>query len=458
MDNVNLAKGLPELPFGEDLTSVAVTKDPTFVDFFAGSGGLSLGLLQAGWQGLFAVERDEMAFATLRANLVDGQDCKQFLWPGVIPLKPMTIASALRLLGRPEVRAQLHDKVDLLAGGPPCQGFSLAGQRNHDDPRNKLFRSYIRGVGLLRPRMIAIENVQGVAVKHGSRKMPFLRKIQRALRKLGYSSYAGLHRAADFGVPQERPRYFIVGVDTARFPACTDAALKEFTDRFVVSARRKLLDNKKLIGALPVTVRDAISDLETRGAELEPADVPRRLQVKYARPETLTAYQAAMKAPDGRSMDSMRLARHSQAVEQKWRTLIAYCITNKRRGVLLNDREREVLKSKKHTVVVLDPKRPAHTLTSLPDDLLHYREPRILTVREYARLQSFPDWFVFRGKYTTGGERRVKECPRYTQVGNAVAPLVAEGLGLALMEIWRALHATDATTHAQPTEAALMAA
>jgi DNA (cytosine-5)-methyltransferase 1 len=84
--------------------------------------------------------------------------------------------------------------------------------------------------------------------------------------------------------------------------------------------------------------------------------------------------------------------------------------------------------------VPLDGAKPSHTLTTLPDDLLHYSEPRILTVRELARLQSFPDWFEFRGKYTTGGKRRRHECPRYTQVGNAVPPLVAQALGNVLME------------------------
>ena len=75
---------------------------------------------------------------------------------------------------------------------------------------------------------------------------------------------------------------------------------------------------------------------------------------------------------------------------------------------------------------------PAPTITTLPDDVLHYSEPRILTVRESARLQSFPDWFQFKGKYTTGGDRRTKECPRYTQVGNAVPPYLARAIGSAL--------------------------
>jgi len=89
----------------------------------------------------------------------------------------------------------------------------------------------------------------------------------------------------------------------------------------------------------------------------------------------------------------------------------------------------------KHRTLPMSPIMPAPTLTTLPDDVLHYSEPRILTVREYARLQSFPDWFQFKGKYTTGGDRRKKDCPRYTQVGNAVPPLLAEGVAHALMTI-----------------------
>jgi DNA (cytosine-5)-methyltransferase 1 len=81
----------------------------------------------------------------------------------------------------------------------------------------------------------------------------------------------------------------------------------------------------------------------------------------------------------------------------------------------------------------MHPEKPAPTLTTLPDDILHYRDPRILTVREYARIQSFPDWFRFKGKYTTGGASRRHECPRYTQVGNAVPPLLGQAIGSGLM-------------------------
>ena len=89
---------------------------------------------------------------------------------------------------------------------------------------------------------------------------------------------------------------------------------------------------------------------------------------------------------------------------------------------------------RKSSTKLLLAEEPTPTLTTLPDDYIHYCEPRILTVREYARIQSFPDDYEFKGKYTTGGKRRVKEVPRYTQIGNAVPPLFAELAGLALKE------------------------
>jgi DNA (cytosine-5)-methyltransferase 1 len=85
-------------------------------------------------------------------------------------------------------------------------------------------------------------------------------------------------------------------------------------------------------------------------------------------------------------------------------------------------------------IVPMAADQPAATLTTIPDDMIHYSQPRVLTVRECARLQSFPDWFQFKSKYTTGGKRRKVECPRYTQVGNAVPPLLGEALGRALKE------------------------
>src|SRR5205823_5765211 len=125
---------------------------------------------------------------------------------------------------------------------------------------------------------------------------------------------------------------------------------------------------------------------------------------------------------------------------ERFRQIISSC----RHGVQLSAADRERFGLKKHCVVPLHAGKPSHTLTTLPDDFLHYSEPRILTVREYARLQSFPDWYDFRGKYTTGGDRRLRECPRYTQAGNAVPPFLAEILGILISDLKQRLAHSEA--------------
>jgi DNA (cytosine-5)-methyltransferase 1 len=154
-------------------------------------------------------------------------------------------------------------------------------------------------------------------------------------------------------------------------------------------------------------------------------------QVKYQGPAS--TYQMKMNGGVSPSdMDSMRIARHREDVVQKFTIILKCC----KRGINLSAGMRSVLDMRKHRTVPMDRDKPAPTLTTLPDDILHYGEPRILTVRECARLQSFPDWFKFKGKYTTGGKFRRTECPRYTQVGNAVPPLLAQAIGAGLLSWW----------------------
>ncbi|TIQ76485.1 MAG: hypothetical protein E5X64_37725, partial [Mesorhizobium sp.] len=114
---------------------------PTFVDVFAGCGGLTLGLMRAGWRGMFAVEKDAFAFATLEANFLQRNSLYQFDWPKWLPKEACDVRTLL------ETHAAkfkgMRGSVDLLAGGPPCQGFSSAGRRKPHDPRNQLFRDYV---------------------------------------------------------------------------------------------------------------------------------------------------------------------------------------------------------------------------------------------------------------------------------------------------------------------------
>ncbi|MBN2099067.1 MAG: DNA cytosine methyltransferase [Dehalococcoidia bacterium] len=424
--------------------------EKTFIDLFAGAGCLSLGLMASGWRGLLAVEKDPMAFETLRYNLIDGRHGFQYEWPDWFPQKPCTVGRFARRYR--EQLNQLRGKVAMIVGGPPCQGFSFAGRRNKADSRNSLFRSYMQVVETIEPLVILLENVHGIAVEFGKRQrsmngtrvgrpaVPYSQRIAKALTRAGYVVHAGLLRAADYGVPQLRPRYFLIAVrQTAPAPLLDSDPFKS-----MIAVRDGILLSKGLPIDRAVSVKEAISDLETSGSEVVPcSDAPRSMQGSYSPPSTL--YQHLMRYNvSGCFPDSHRLANHLPETVKRFAEILATC----RRGTQLSKADRERLGLRKKCTVPLDPAKPSLTLTTLPDDMIHYAEPRILTVREYARLQSIPDWFQFRGKYTTGGDRRTRECPRYTQAGNAVPPFLGEALGTVLGQ----LHADYLKTHAPEPE------
>lgn len=414
-------------------------QSPTFIDLFAGCGGLSLGLMQAGWQGLFAIEKDPIAFHTLFYNLILGRakGCR-FAWPEWFPPYPVDVRAFRRRFLR-QIRA-LRGRVDLIAGGPPCQGFSFAGERNKNDPRNRLFRAYIDIVSEIRPTFVLIENVPGIRVPHGngSKKnrsgrpvKAYATKVIEALQRKGYHVYEPKEiRARDFAVPQQRPRVFIVAARKAAHP-------KRLPDPFdlLEKLREPFLRMKGLPVSAPVSVRSAISDLERAHGKAVCKDLesPNGFNEGIIGP-AVTLYQRLMRRGSTNGNTSgHRFARHGETTRARF----SYIIKNCRPGVQLSKNELKSFGLRKTSLVPLAADEPAHTLTTLPDDVLHYREPRILTVREYGRLQSFPDWFDFRGKFTTGGDRRCRECPRYTQIGNAVPPLLAEVWGRALYRMNR---------------------
>jgi DNA (cytosine-5)-methyltransferase 1 len=427
-----------------DITSNEVgrkRKFGTFIDLYAGCGGLSLGLMMAGWIGLFAIERDRHAFETLHHNLIEGLSRYKFKWPSWLPKKRFRIGPFLKKYHKQ--LEGLRGQVDLLVGGPPCQGFSMAGKRRKNDPRNRMFRHYIEMVQLVRPSYVLLENVQGIDVefqsdaKAGNKrngKETFAVRIQTALEELNYRVFVGIVNASEYGVPQMRKRYFMIAVAKEQLTeSCQQLLDCEAVNPFEVlrSLRQIFLAQKGLSTESPITVRDAISDLRTINRRLiECEDSPGFKQISYTTPKT--PYQILLHGTKKeKSPNSMRLVNHRKETVRRFKRILATC----RRGVLLSRADRKRLGMKKHATVPLDGSKPSHTLTTLPDDLLHYLEPRILTVRESARLQSFPDWFEFKGNYTTGGRQRVHECPRYTQVGNAVPPLLAEVIGLVLAEI-----------------------
>ena len=413
--------------------SFAITQDSpysqrTFIDLFAGAGCLSLGLMSSGWKGILAVEKDPMAFETLSHNLFNRTTGFTYQWPEWFPKEPCTVARAASTYHKQ--MQQLRGAVTMIVGGPPCQGFSFAGKRNKSDSRNDLFKAYMRLVHTVRPLFILLENVHGITVEFDRRARkakgagrppePYSQRIARALDKAGYDTQAGLLKAVDYGVPQLRPRYFLIASRRDLLPS-----LREHNPFVALETlRRDFLIEKGLPVDRPISVREAISDLETAHKTIPCEDFPRFLQGTYAAPNG--PYQQLMRGNvQDISLDSHRLANHRPETVERFGEILATC----RRGVQLNKADRERFGIKKQCTIPLDPNMPSHTLTTLPDDIIHYSEPRILTVREYARLQSIPDWFQFRGAYTTGGPRRTTQCPRYTQAGNAVPPFVGEIIG-----------------------------
>lgn len=406
-----------------------------FIDLFAGCGGLSLGLMQAGHKGVFAVEKTGHAFSTLTRNLLEG-DRKEFRfkWPASIPRQNHDIIELLASHEN-ELRA-LRGQVDLIAGGPPCQGFSVYGNRKPNDLRNALYKKYLKVVELVQPRIVLLENVEGI-------DMPFIQKransppkviqttatrIKKKLKAMGYGSVAFRLCSSAYGVPQVRPRFFIIAMRGAAKRTLQLATNPEFLE----SERIAHMQSLGLDVAAITTVRQAISDLEITGkARLPCPDTKGFQQAEYAGP--LTPYQVSMRSGMSQlqAPNSMRLPRHGDKTIAKFRLLQE----KGQPGYKISDELRKELGTSKFRIHWLNGDKLAPTITTLPDDFIHYNEPRILTVREFARLQSFPDWFEFHGKYTTGGELRKVDCPRYSQIGNAVPPRLAMFLGRYLTSL-----------------------
>ncbi|MBS77331.1 DNA cytosine methyltransferase [Variovorax sp.] len=407
----------------------------TFIDLFAGCGGLSLGLMQAGHQGVLAVEKAAHAYATLDANLVARSvDGRSFSWPQSIPRQAHDIASLLK--DHREAIASLNGKVDLVVGGPPCQGFSVYGKRKPNDFRNTLYRRYLDFVKIVNPRAVILENVEGINMPFADKRSNSPRRtvntaalrIQNQLKSLGYGSIALRLCASRYGAPQIRPRFFIVAIKNADKRSLEIAVDDEFLEKI----RSQHLQAIGLDLNTIVSTKDAISDLEINDRErISCPDSKGFEQAAYQGPKT--AYQHAMRGgmENITPPNSIRLPKHAPTTIDKFRLIQK----KGNPGHKISSELRAELGTAKFRIHWLGANRPAPTITTLPDDFVHYSEPRILTVRECARLQTFPDWFDFHGKYTTGGELRKTDCPRYTQVGNAVPPRLARFLGTYIQEL-----------------------
>jgi DNA (cytosine-5)-methyltransferase 1 len=400
-----------------------VLRKKTYIDLFAGCGGLSLGLHHAGWEGLFAIEKSYQAFKTLEFNLIDR--IKHFQWPEWLPKQAHDINSVIAEYT--DKLEALQGKVTLVAGGPPCQGFSIAGHRNENDERNKLIESYIKFVSLVKPDLIFFENVKGFTMEfrnNAAKGRKYSQIVTSKLTEEGYYAYGQLVNFGEYGIPQKRIRFILVGIRKDIEGASVEKAKSFF---------RKLEENKfsfLQLKNIPIhpTVEEALSDL-IRGNEV--VATPDRKGFKSGLYKmAMSPYQHFVREETKQQLfpNSHSFAKQTLPVVKRLRHILSVATECKDIGKTMKSE----LGITTQVLIPLRPNEQSPTVTSHPDDMIHYCEPRILTVRECARLQSFPDNFEFKEKYTTGGKYRKYEVPRYTQVGNAIPPLFGEQSGLIL--------------------------
>jgi len=356
----------------------------TSVDLFAGAGGLSCGLEMTGRiRVVAAVEHDRRAHATFRRNHPDARGAEE-------------AADVHGVRGEDLLDAAGVGAVDLVVGGPPCQGFSMAGYRDAGDVRNSLVFQFVRLVSELSPRWFVMENVVGMLSFRVSRNEPVMARLIRDFEDLGYRLEVDAARpetwkravvdAADFGVPQHRRRVLILGWRDGAAPRLTRTHAPR--------------EQAALLGLAPhVTVGDALADLPEPTRD-EPQDLPAA--------DPLSDFARLMREGASALHDHVPTRHRADMIErmrgQAWGT--------------------PLYETWAHAWVRLDPDRPSPTVKENHNaPFVHPWRARVTTPRECARLQSFPDRFVFEGPKSR----------KLVQVGNAVPPLLGRAVGRAIV-------------------------
>lgn len=400
----------------------------TLVDLFAGSGGLSLGLEMAGFRPVFVNEIDPSAMETYLLNRRDR-------YPALENNRVHDIHDLTERPGELEALARrLRNErsvvdLDLLVGGPPCQGYSGIGHRRTFTgmaragiPSNHLYTDMAQVIRVLRPKMFLFENVKGLLSGRWTpdgEKGQIWHQVRETFGSIdGYDTDWDLVHAKAYGVPQNRPRVLLVGIRSDL----------HWTPTFGEPA-----------GGLLPRPSGTVPDPEDFLGDLVDPEYERTLRTSHYPVDAATEAQTWFRRdphegaprPSGFAVSEQEYSRHNPRITAKFQ----HMLDNGGR-VLLDDR------TKKFAQRVIPRKwgsnGPSMTVTSLPDDYVHFSQPRTLTVREWARFQTFPDWYEFVGKRTTGGQRRAgnpwsgdwtRELPKYTQIGNAVPVWLAHKLG-----------------------------
>lgn len=345
----------------------------TVLDLFSGAGGLSRGFFDAGYNVVLGVDFDDMALKTFKENHGSAEAMKIDLFnhDNINQITDYLYSKNL--------------KIDVLVGGPPCQGFSLAGPRNKDDKRNTLYTAMVKTADILKPKAVVLENVPGLLTLYGGIAA---RRIIEDFTGLGYKVKAKVLYAPEYGIPQIRRRVFFV-------------ALKDGLDEFEFPI--PILSEENFI-----TCEDAIGDLD--GLE----NTMGEFEQEY-NSEAMTEYQRLMRK------NSKKLYNHMATKHTEKTVKLIAMVPEGKNYKALPEEYRGQFKFNE-ALTRYHSKKPSRTIDTGHRTHFHYKYNRIPSVRENARLQSFPDDFVFYGN----------KQQQYKQVGNAVPPLLGYHLAKQL--------------------------
>lgn len=350
-------------------------KRKKIIDLFCGAGGFSFGFEMEDFETVLAIDKWKDAITTYNYNHINqcGLD---------IDIKDYKDEDIKNLLSKYEI--------DGVIGGPPCQGFSMVGTRNPFDDRNRLYLEFVRFVRIVRPKFFILENVKGLLNLEGGY---FTKDIVERFDKLGYNVNYKVLRASEYGVPQIRERVFFVGL-------CRSKVGINSYFNFPNPNYDNIITTKSALGDLPLL------DRKEKGDEY--------------RSEPLNEFQKIMRE----NMDSCKIKNNDITLHTEKTKKIISMVPD---GGNIKDLPEEYYSVRNYNSAFkrMNSNSPSSTIDCGHRNFFHYSENRVPTVRESARIQSFPDRFTFIGSKTS----------QYTQVGNAVPPLLAREIAIKISKI-----------------------
>lgn len=367
------------------------SNNPTLIDLFCGSGGMSLGFTQAGFRTIFANDKEESCIQTYAFNHPDVEESKIVL--GDIRDLASTVQEYVE-----------NEHVDIVIGGPPCQGFSNANQQPIiDDPRNKLYREYVRVVETVRPQFFVMENVEGMK--------RIANQVIENFNRIGYTVHYEVLNAIEFGVPQHRKRIIFIG---NRIGVNNEELFNEIHANTQNSERTTLYD---AIGDLPelqpLRIKNA-TDYESDEcgriiAENQNPNANEYISLINEHRNQYYIYNHKSRYNNDRDIEIFsRLHQGDKSDDPKIADIMPYKSRN------------DIFKDKYYKMIYNQPSKTMTAHMKFDCNMyIHPTQSRGLTPREAARIQSYPDDYYFKGSFTK----------TYMQVGNSVPPLMARRIG-----------------------------